>query len=328
MGQVKRWAFVLSMLGALAFALPISAFWHDGHDDADPDCADDYDHPSTRCMTKHPSQKLMQELEKSHRLWKAERGAGGGQKGGPNGGGGGSTGGIDPEMPDADTIPVYFHVIRRGTGIANGDVPDSQIDAQIAVLNAAFGANGGRFKFQKMAVDRTTNSLWYTMSPGTGVERKAKAALRKGGPKSLNLYSCSPGQNLLGWATFPWSQAADPVGDGVVIHFASLPGGAFTVYNEGDTATHEVGHWLGLYHTFQGGCSSDYANGGDQILDTAPEASPYYGSGEPRDSCPSLAGTDPIHNYMDYSEDACMFEFTPNQSTRMSGMWDQYRLKL
>jgi hypothetical protein len=98
-------------------------------------------------------------------------------------------------------IPVWFHVINSGNGLANGDIPRSQIHDQIAVLNAAYAATP--FKFTLVGVDRTKNKKWYAMAPGTGAERKAKAALRKGGPETLNLYTANPGGGLLGWATFP-----------------------------------------------------------------------------------------------------------------------------
>ncbi|KMU91984.1 metalloprotease 1 [Coccidioides immitis H538.4] len=77
---------------------------------------------------------------------------------------------------------------------------------------------------------------------------------------------------------------------------------------------------MGLFHTFQGGCSGQ----GDYVSDTPPQRSPSSGCPVGRDSCPG-GGVDPIHNYMDYSVDSCMNQFTRGQGTRMSSMWRQFR---
>ena len=219
------------------------------------------------------------------------------------------------------TINVYVHVINNGSGIANGDIPDTQIRDQIAVLNNAYAAD--QFSFRLVAVDRTTNASWYTMSPGSAEEAEAKNALRQGSGDDLNLYTANPGGGLLGWATFPSSYSSSPKMDGVVILYSSLPGGSAVPYDQGDTATHEAGHWLGLYHTFQGGCSKK----GDLINDTPAERSPAFGCPAGRDSCTTrqTPGVDPIHNFMDYTDDACMFEFTNGQTDRTHAAWDAFR---
>jgi Pregnancy-associated plasma protein-A len=163
-------------------------------------------------------------------------------------------------------IPVYWHVINNGTTAAQGNITDAQIASQIAVLNSAYAATG--WSFNLVATDRTTNASWYTCAGGS-CETQMKNALRQGTADDLNIYSNNMGQGLLGWATFPSSYASQPKNDGVVILFSSLPGGTAAPYNLGDTATHEVGHWMGLYHTFQGGCVRQ-ATGGDGVAGTLP----------------------------------------------------------
>lgn len=216
------------------------------------------------------------------------------------------------------TISVYFHVITSGSG--QGDISNGEIAAQLAVLNDAFAGSG--FAFNLVATDRTANDAWYTAGPGSTAERDMKSALRQGSADDLNLYANNMGGGLLGWATFPSSYSTSPSLDGVVVLNESLPGGTAAPYNQGDTATHEVGHWMGLYHTFQGGCN---AKRGDFVADTAAERSPAYGCPDGRDSCKRQAGLDPIHNFMDYTDDACMDHFTTGQGTRMQAQWTAYR---
>jgi len=224
-------------------------------------------------------------------------------------------------------IPVWVHVIRSGAGFENGDVPDSMIRDQIRVLNESFnGRTGGvntAFAFDLAGVTRTTNVEWFTQFFDFDVELAAKTALRAGGPGTLNLYTVDANP-YLGWAYFPSilnSQYADL--DGVVVDWRSLPGGPFAIYSEGDTATHEVGHWLALYHTFEGHCSKN----NDYVADTAAEQSPAFNCPIGRDTCLGAAnpGLDPITNFMDYSQDSCMYEFTAGQTDRMQAAWAAFR---
>ena len=231
------------------------------------------------------------------------------------------------------TIGVFFHVINTGQGIENGDVPTKWLRDQIDVLNAAYaGADDAAtpssvntpFRFAMIGVDRTTNAAWFNSGIDSAAEREMKAALHVGGANTLNFYVNNAGGVYLGWATFPFWYAADPLQDGVVVLYSSLPGGSCCgdrVYNLGDTGTHEVGHWLGLFHTFQGGCAAVY---NDFVADTPAERSPAFGCPVGRDTCPG-AGVDPIENFMDYSEDFCMFQFSAGQSARMEALSLQYR---
>jgi hypothetical protein len=214
------------------------------------------------------------------------------------------------------SIPVYFHVIRSSAG--GGGVTATQINNQITVLNNAYAASG--FSFFLAATDYTNNDTYYTCGGGT-CETNMKNALHKGTASALNFYTNNMGGGLLGWATFPWSYASAASKDGVVVLQSSLPGGSATNYNLGDTGTHEVGHWMGLYHTFQGGCVSP----GDSVSDTPDEGSSAAGCPSGRDTC-STAGLDPITNFMDYTYDSCMNTFSAGQNSRMNSMWNSYRL--
>jgi hypothetical protein len=226
-----------------------------------------------------------------------------------------------PSVTFPVTVNVYVHIIRSSSGA--GAVSTQQLNAQIAVLNDAFA---GTANFVLAGTDTTVNDAWFAMEPGTAAERAAKDALRIGSADDLNLYTANPGSSLLGWATFPSSYRGNPSDDGVVILFSSVPGGGAVPYDEGDTATHEVGHWFGLYHTFQGGCGGpkNTSKQGDLVADTPSEASPAFACPVSRDTCAS-PGADPIENFMDYTDDACMFEFTGDQFSRARDLFARYR---
>jgi hypothetical protein len=123
------------------------------------------------------------------------------------------------------------------------------------MLNAAYS---GTFTFSLVHTAwYTTNStaLFYADSD-TNEEASIKGQLRKGTARTLNIYTWEPkdgssGGNTLGWATFPWQYNTRPSLDGVVLLHSTINGGSCKGYNLGDTAVHEVGHWAGLYHTFQ-----------------------------------------------------------------------------
>jgi hypothetical protein len=218
------------------------------------------------------------------------------------------------------TIPIYFHVINRGSGVADGNVSDSDLKEQVQVMNETYAPM--QIGFTLGGIDRTTNAKWMGASMFSTGETDMKTKLRQGDSTALNVYTTAATDGTLGWATFPWDYSNKPKMDGVVIHFQTLPNGALAAYNLGMTLVHEAGHWLGLYHTFQGGC-----NGGDSIADTPAEQGPNFGcpTSNLPDTCKADAGDDPIHNFMDYSDDVCLTDFSLGQIQRAHDSFDTYR---
>jgi Pregnancy-associated plasma protein-A len=221
-------------------------------------------------------------------------------------------------------VPVYFHVITSGS---TGNLTNAQIAKQIDVLNTTFaGKEGGDdtgFSFALADVTRTDNSTWFESGPG-GAEKFMKSALKQGGANALNFYSTTAG-DFLGWSYLPstLTKPGQSVLDGVVIDWETIPGTSDTYagkFDLGETATHEVGHWLNLEHTFYRGCGAH----GDYVADTPPEKTATSGCPTGKDTC-SAPGLDPIHNYMDYSFDTCYTEFSAGQSQRMGDAWLLYR---
>lgn len=253
-----------------------------------------------QCITQTPSAETLEALEKLH---------------------GSIEGGVDFQV----VVPVVFHVINQGPGIENGDVPETMLQAQIDVLNDAFsgGAGGANtdFRFELALVTRTTNAAWYTAASNSPEEYAMKEALHEGGAGTLNFYSTNSPWN---WGTFAWAYQGAPLHDGVVVRHRSLPGGGDPYFGTGDIGVHEVGHWLGLYHTHQGECSTN----NDFVADTpAMKAGGAQSCPSPRDTCKgrNYPGTDPLNNYMTGMIDSCANQFTAGQGERMSVMWSLYR---
>lgn len=217
-------------------------------------------------------------------------------------------------------IPVYFHVLKNGAG--EGGVPPQAFEKQIDVLNHAFATHGGPspFRFELAGIDTTVKDGWFEMiysSPyPTREERDAKRYLNRGDRSSLNIYTARV-RGALGWARWPWNYA-DGL-DGIVVKFSTLPNGPKPYYNTGDVVVHEVGHWLGLFHTFEGACRVP----GDCVDDTSAEANAKTDC-RTLDTCPKQ-GADPIWNFMNQTDDYCKELFTRGQMTRMEAIYKTYR---
>lgn len=255
---------------------------------------------------------------------------------------------------DTIVIPVVVHVIYK---TASQNISDQQINEQIEVLNKDFArlnsdasntparfqsvASGAKIKFCLANRDPSGN-------PTTGIERKqtTTTSFARGNTsmkftaqngldawprtKYLNLWSCNLGDGILGFATFPGESASL---DGVVI-LSSVFGktGASAPYNLGRTASHEVGHWLGLYHIWgddgngsDGSCSgtnTSQCNGTDGISDTPNQCGATYGcvSGVQKDICNNTVNGFMYMNYMDYVNDNCMNMFTVGQVTKINAI--------
>ncbi len=223
------------------------------------------------------------------------------------------------------TIRTHVHIITAEDG--SGGVTREQVQAQIDVINAGYAgrtaseASASPFRFNLVSVDTTANDAWYDwnltedFSDEDAEALEAKRALHVGGYADLNVYIAGLGGGLLGYATFPQGELAL---DGLVLLNESLPGGDAAPYNRGDTATHEIGHWLGLYHTFQGGCRG----AGDHVADTPAQADGdnIFYCNESDDTC-SKKGLDPVHNFMSYGDDLCLDRFTLGQNRRQIHTW-------
>jgi len=244
-----------------------------------------------------------------------------GNGGGGNGGSGGG-GGTDPVGDGLGTIniPVIVHVVMPDPSV----VTPKQISDQIDVLNEDFRKTNNDIsqlpsEFSDLDADseieftdaRTINHPDSRTSWGTN--DAVKVAYPPITPLThLNIWVCNIGGGILGYAQFPGGSSAT---DGIVLLYSSLPGGSAAPYNKGRTATHEVGHYLNLRHIWgDGRCKRD-----DFVADTPSSDGPNFG-------CPSYPtvncrSNDMTMNYMDYTDDACMYMFSEGQKTRMRAIF-------
>ncbi|KAL4940990.1 hypothetical protein BDV06DRAFT_9688 [Aspergillus oleicola] len=235
-------------------------------------------------------------------------------------------------------IETWFHIVSSE---ANSDaVSDGMIATQLSYLQDAY--QNATISYRLEGVTRQINDKWARNED----ELAMKDALRKGSYQTLNVYFQSDLQvttgpaaqdrhlvlseqlssSVLGFCTLPdpsingSSPRSSYVKDGCSVLAKTMPGGSLTHYNRGGTAIHEIGHWNGLLHTFEGeSCSAD--NEGDYIDDTPQESVPTDGCPVRKDSCPDSPGLDPVNNFMDYSSDECYESFTQEQVKRMRDMW-------
>lgn len=230
-------------------------------------------------------------------------------------------------------IPVWFHIISKSNG--EGEISNERIQGQIAVLNEDFralteteGALGFdvKIQFRLAGITRVQSDAWFTDSDAD--EDSYKSTLAKDPTKYLNIYT-NDARGYLGYATLPQNAAGNTL-DGIVLRHSVVSGRdgltSASPYNRGRTAVHEVGHYLGLVHTFQGiggYCENGYSTG-DLIADTNSESLAFYGCGT-RDTCGTA---DPTNNYMNYTDDACMNRFSREQANRMVCSLVNYRSNL
>ena len=221
-------------------------------------------------------------------------------------------------------IPIVFHIIHKTDG--TGNIPDQRIHRQVQVLNQDFAAVMGspgekgyntKIQFELVRITRTANDRWHNDQD----EVQYKLTLGWDQQRYLNVY-VNTASGYLGYAYLPQEDSGD-VYDGVVMNYEAVGGrdSGNAPFDQGRTLVHETGHYLGLLHTFEGyGCYEGY-EAGDLIADTHSEDTEHYGC-----TRTYTCGTpDDIHNYMNYTDDSCMHEFTPEQANRLVCSLVNYR---
>lgn len=226
-------------------------------------------------------------------------------------------------------IPVVVNVLFQ---TATQNISAAQIASQIAVLNADYAATNSdyaltptlfqpvlsgntniRFVLDTVIRKSTNTSSWST---NDAMKKNPKGIAPTSPTTKLNMWCCNLGGGILGYAQFPGGNSST---DGVVIDDNAF-GSSGTVkapYNKGRTATHEVGHWLNLRHIWgDANCGNDYI-GDTPLHNGANYGCPSY----PKKSTCSSTPVMMTMNYMDYTDDACMYMFTAGQKTRMQAVF-------
>jgi hypothetical protein len=239
-------------------------------------------------------------------------------------------------------IPVVVHVIAD-SNCTTGNVTDAAVASQIAVLNEDFRAKAG--SRGAAGVDTRIEFFLATRNPRgaptTGIDRRCNATWHRDRgdywlsiawdpTRYLNLYT-NNANGSRGYVPFLPADPAGSVGqtrDRVVINFLAFGrNGPFPPYHQGRTATHEIGHFLGLFHTYFEGCGTASAPGcyttGDRICDTEPNATFHKGCPAGATGCGGVPV--PIDNYMELTDDTCMTGFTAEQAQRMRCTLVTYR---
>lgn len=275
-------AFVLSLV-SIVQAAPFQVYL-DGHD-------------QDRCMsimTREDKLELHRRLDEARELWVRED--------------------PDPKPLENVIFNVSFTAVYANNSAEGGYVPVDRIKAQIERLNSDYNSTG--FSFALVNTTWVHNPDWFVNAyPGSPAEKEMKAKHNIGDATTLNIYTLIFNDTTpsLGSSSMPSYYFRKPKLDGVIVRHTTLPGGSMKNFDMGRTLTHEVGHWLGLFHTFEGGCNDGV---GDNIADTPPQSSGSSGCPKGSDTCPGN-GPDLINNFMDYSYDSCMDSFTPLQIVRM-----------
>ncbi|MGG5257418.1 M43 family zinc metalloprotease [Phycicoccus avicenniae] len=229
------------------------------------------------------------------------------------------------------TVTVWLHNLHE-TDAGRMDNQEA-LDAVARLNNAYAGAQGGvdtdvTFVYAGYENIRVANA---NLDLDSDRARSLTRQYHRGGTRTLNVYTAaSIGDDgsttgLNGRATFPWDVDERPNLDGVWLDHQVMPGvpGGSTIRN-GDTLVHEVGHWLGLYHVFQEGCSAP----DDRVADTGRMSSASAGRTDcdARNSCGGDDGRgDPVRNFMSYTQDGCRDLFTAGQRARIHNMWSLHR---